>query len=172
MKYELLKETAPILRVPCAEFDFSNPPCDPIELANDLNETMVANDGLGLSANQVGLDYRVFVIRAEDQKVAAFFNPKIVATSEKNISLKEGCLSFPLLYLNIKRPEWVRVRYTDQFGETKTDRFMGITCRVVLHEYDHMEGKVFTQAASKFESDRALRKRTILRRRAKGQKDD
>ena len=172
MKYELLKETAPILRLPCVEFDFSNPPCDPIELANDLNETMVANDGLGLSANQVGLDYRVFVIRASDNKPTALFNPKIIATSEKLIPLKEGCLSFPLLYLNIKRPEWVRIRYTNQHGETKTDRFMGITCRVILHEYDHMEGKVFTQAASKFEADRALRKRTILRRRVKGQKDD
>lgn len=169
MKYIILKETSPILKMSCVEFDFSNPPCDPIELSNDLNETMIASDGLGLSANQVGLDYRVFVIRANDNKPTALFNPKIVATSEKLISLKEGCLSFPLLYLNIKRPEWVRVRYTDQYGETKTDRFMGITCRVILHEYDHMEGKVFTQVASKFEADRALRKRTILRRRVKNQ---
>jgi peptide deformylase len=172
MKYELLKETAPILRVPCEHFNFSDPPCDPVELAFDLNETMVANDGLGLSANQIGLPYRVFVIRSEETNPTALFNPVIVAISDKMISLKEGCLSFPLLYLNIKRPEWVRVRYTNQYGETETKRFMGITCRVVLHEYDHMQGKVFTQAASKFEADRALRKRTILRRRAKGQKDD
>ena len=169
MKMNLVKEISPILKVPCIEFDFSNPPCDPIELANDLNETMIANDGLGLSANQVGLEYRVFVIRTDENKTLAFFNPKIVATSEKLISLKEGCLSFPLLYLNIKRPEWVRVRYTTQYGETKTDRFMGITCRVVLHEYDHMEGKVFTYVASKFEAQRALRKRMILRRRSKGE---
>lgn len=167
MKMDLVKEISSILKVPCIEFDFSNPPCDPIELANDLNETMVANDGLGLSANQVGLEYRVFVIRTDENKPLAFFNPKIVATSEKLISLKEGCLSFPLLYLNIKRPEWVRVRYTTQYGETKTDRFMGITCRVVLHEYDHMEGKLFTYAASKFEAQRALRKRMILRRRSR-----
>ena len=169
MKYTLIKETAPILRVPCVEFDFSNPPCDPIELANDLNETMIANDGLGLSANQVGLEHRVFVIRTDDNKPLALFNPKIVGVSEKLISLKEGCLSFPLLYLNVKRPEWVRVRYTNQYGETETHRYMGVTCRVVLHEYDHMEGKVFTHVASKFEANRALRKRTILRRRIKGE---
>ena len=172
IKYSLIKENAPILRSSCVEFDFTNPPCDPIELAKDLNETMIANDGLGLSANQVGLDYRVFVIRTDGNEPVAFFNPKIVAVSDKLIPLKEGCLSFPLLYLNIKRPEWVRIRYTTQYGETKTDRFMGITCRVVLHEYDHMEGKVFTHAASKFEANRALRKRTILRRGARGQKDD
>lgn len=172
MKYTLVSELAPVLRTHCEDFDFSNPPCDPIELMNDLHETMVANDGLGLSANQVGLNHKVFVLRAEDNKPFAMFNPRIVATSEKLISLKEGCLSFPLLYLNIKRPEWVRVRYMDQHGETHTNRFMGITCRVILHEYDHMDGKVFTHVASKFEADRALRKRMILRRRIKGQKDD
>lgn len=172
MKYTLIKETAPILRVPCVEFDFSDPPCDPIELANDLNETMIANDGLGLSANQVGLEYRVFVVRTEENKPLALFNPEIVSVSDKLISLKEGCLSFPLLYLNVKRPEWVRVRYKDQYSEIHTKRYMGVTCRVVLHEYDHMEGKVFTHVASKFESQRALRKRMILRRRVNGQKDE
>lgn len=168
----ILKETSPILRQRCEEFDFSNPPCDPIQLAKDLNETMIAADGLGLSANQVGLPYRVFVMRIENNEPFALFNPKIVSTSDNFIPMKEGCLSFPLLYLNVKRPDSLRVRYTNQYGDTNTQRFIGMSARIVLHEYDHMEGKVFTQAASKFEADRALRKRTILRRRIKGQKDD
>ena len=165
----ILKETSPILRQRCEEFDFSNPPCDPIQLAKDLNDTMIAADGLGLSANQVGLPYRVFVMRIENNEPFALFNPKIVSTSDNFIPMKEGCLSFPLLYLNVKRPDSLRVRYTDQYGDTNTQRFIGMSARIVLHEYDHMEGKVFTQAASKFEANRALRKRTILRRRIRGE---
>lgn len=168
----VLRETSPILRQPCQEFDFSNPPCDPVQLAKDLNDTMISLDGLGLSANQVGYNYRVFVLRIENNEPFALFNPKIVSTSDNIITMKEGCLSFPLLFLNVKRPDALRVRFTNQYGETNTQRFIGMSARVVLHEYDHMEGKVFTQAASKFEAERALRKRMILRRRIKGQKDD
>lgn len=167
MILELVKEDAPILKQACEDFDFSNPPCDPIELAKNLNETMIAKDGLGLSANQVGLPYRVFVIRIEKDEPFPIFNPKILTTSDKMISMKEGCLSFPLLYMSIKRPDSVRIRFTDQYGETSTHRFIGMTARVVLHEYDHMEGKLFTEIASKFESNRALRKRGILKRRVK-----
>jgi len=169
MILSVLKETAPILRQPCEEFDFSNPPCNPIQFAKDLNETMIFLDGLGLSANQVGYNYRVFVIRIENNEPFALFNPKIVSTSDNIITMKEGCLSFPLLFLNVKRPDALRVRFTNQYGETNTQRFIGMSARVVLHEYDHMEGKVFTQAASKFEAQRALRKRMILRRRIRGE---
>ena len=83
----ILKETSPILRQRCEEFDFSNPPCDPIQLAKDLNDTMIAADGLGLSANQVGLPYRVFVMRIENNEPFALFNPKIVSTSDNFIPM-------------------------------------------------------------------------------------
>ena len=124
MILELVKEDAPILKQACEDFDFSNPPCDPIELAKNLNETMIAKDGLGLSANQVGLPYRVFVIRIEKDEPFPIFNPKILTMSDKMISMKEGCLSFPLLYMSIKRPDSVRIRFTDQYGETSTHRFI------------------------------------------------
>jgi peptide deformylase len=93
------------------------------------------------------------------------FNPRIVDHSDKLISMKEGCLSFPLLYLNVKRPDRIRIRYQYHDGETTTQQFIGMTARIVLHEYDHMEGKVFTQKASSFEKERALRKRMILKRK-------
>jgi peptide deformylase len=79
--------------------------------------------------------------------------------------MKEGCLSFPLLYLSVKRPDKIRLRHQFYDGQTTTQQFIGMTARIVLHEYDHMEGKVFTQTASSFEKDRALRKRMILKRK-------
>jgi peptide deformylase len=95
------------------------------------------------------------------------FNPRIVDVSEEEVLMKEGCLSFPLLYLNVKRPDRVRIRFQKEDGETVTETFIGMSARIALHEYDHMDGKVFTQKASKFESQRAIRKRMILQRKVK-----
>ena len=165
IEMKLISETSLILLQKCEEFDFNNPPYDPKEFADSLYETMVKNDGLGLSANQVGHSYRVFAMRSDPALV--LFNPRIVDTSEKMISMKEGCLSFPLLYLNVKRPDYVRIRFQDHTGETRTETFIGMTARVCLHEYDHLEGQVFTSKASSFESQRALRKRMILQRKVR-----
>jgi peptide deformylase len=165
IEMKLIPETSSVLLKPCVEFDFNNPPFDPKEFADSLYETMVKNDGLGLSANQVGHSYRVFAMRSDPAIV--LFNPKIVDISNKVVSMKEGCLSFPLLYLNVKRPDYVRIRFQDYTGETKTEIFIGMTARVALHEYDHLEGKIFTQIASSFESQRAMRKRMILQRRVR-----
>jgi peptide deformylase len=165
IEMKLIPETSPVLLKPCVEFDFNNPPFDPKEFADSLYETMVKNDGLGLSANQVGHSYRVFAMRSDPAIV--LFNPRIVDVSDKMVVMKEGCLSFPLLYLNVKRPDYVRVRYQDYTGETTTETFIGMTARVTLHEYDHLEGKVFTSTASSFETNRAMRKRMILQRRVR-----
>ena len=167
MKLNLVKETDPILFKECNDFDFENPETDPVELAKNLNETMIHHKGLGLSANQVGLSYKVFVVRVEDETPCAFFNPRIVDISENKVSMQEGCLSFPLLFLKVKRPDAVKVRYEDENGNTMTNTFTGITARVVLYEYDHLKGQVFTNVAHRFESERGLRKRMILRRKLK-----
>jgi peptide deformylase len=165
IEMKLIPETSPVLLQHCEEFDFNNPPFDPKEFADSLYETMVKNDGLGLSANQVGHSLRVFAMRSDPAIVV--FNPKIVDSSSNLVNMKEGCLSFPLLYLNVKRPDRVRVRYQDHTGETKTESFIGMSARVFLHEYDHLEGKLFTSAVSSFETQRALRKRMILNRRVR-----
>ena len=164
---KLVSETDPILLQKCDDFDFDNPPYDPEKFALNLYNTMVNNDGLGLSACQVGHPYRVFAMRTNAENPLVLFNPRIVDQSDKLVSMKEGCLSFPLLYLNVKRPDRVRIRYQEFTGQTITDVFIGMSARVALHEYDHLEGKVFTQVASNFETQRALRKRMILKRRLK-----
>jgi len=166
MNVEFVPETSPILLHECDEFDFDNPPCDPKELAQALHDKMLKSDGLGLSANQVGLPYRVFVMRTGNEPYAVF-NPKVVDVSEKELSMKEGCLSFPLLYLSVKRPDSVRIRFQDETGEMRTEKFIGMTARIALHEFDHMLGKVYTQRATQYETQRALRKRMILKRKVK-----
>ena len=166
MNLEFVPETSPLLLQECKYFDFNNPPFDPKELAKSLHDKMVSQDGLGLSANQVGIPYRVFVMRAGKEPFA-IFNPKVVDMSDKEISMKEGCLSYPLLFLSVKRPDAVRIRFQNENGETTTERFIGMTARIALHEFDHMNGKVYTEKASQYETQRAMRKRMILKRKVK-----
>ncbi len=161
---KLIPESSPMLLQPSVEFDFANPPFDPKEFAESLYNTMARHDGLGLSAVQVGHPYRVFAMR-NDKDPIVLFNPRIVFQSSNILPMKEGCLSFPLLFLSVKRPDSIRVRYQTWENITDTSTFIGMSARVALHEYDHLEGKVFTQVASSFEVERSKRKRMILQRR-------
>lgn len=165
LPYKLIPPTDPILHTKIENFDFSNPQVDPIELANRLIQTMNDNSGLGLSANQCGLPYRVFVMRSETSTVC--FNPKILAISNEEVSLEEGCLSYPFMFVKIKRPLWIRARYTDAFGEVHTDRFIGMTARVFQHEYDHLEGINYLNRANRFHIEKAKRSQVKIQRRLK-----
>jgi peptide deformylase len=163
----LIPETNGILKQTQGNFDFSNPVFEPKNLAQRMNECMKKYNGLGLSACQVGIPFKVFVMRVDSAEPLALFNPRIVSVSEKDIIMKEGCLSFPLLYLNVRRPDAVRIRFQTADGETKTQQFIGMSARVALHEMDHMEGITYTNRASSFELQRATRKRMILKRKVK-----
>lgn len=164
---QLISEDSGILKQLQDNFDFSKPIYDPKDLAFKLNECMIKNNGLGLSACQVGIPFRVFVMRVNGDEPLALFNPRIVNQSDNMISMKEGCLSFPLLYMNVKRPDAVRIRFQNYNGETKTQQFIGMSARVALHEMDHMEGITYLNRASSFELQRATRKRMILKRKVK-----
>lgn len=142
---DLVSENSPILSEVMPEWDFKNPPGDAITLASNLVDTCRKHNGYGLSANQCGLRYRVFVMGYGDQYVA-FFNPKIIST-EGETHMVEGCLSFPLLGLYITRPKLIKVEYQDYNGVTKTATYDGISARCFLHELDHMNGIVYTKRA-------------------------
>ena len=145
--YKLVDQYDPILKQTLEPFDFSKLTVTFARyLAISLLETMKENYGVGLAANQCGLPYRVFVMGAEGVGYA-FFNPEIIAT-DGELKFGEGCLSFPGLYLPITRPESVTIRYWDMNGEEKEQTFNGLSARIVLHEYDHMEGIVFTNKVS------------------------
>lgn len=144
--FELIKQDAEILQEVLPEFDFTNPPVDPTMFASTLVETCKHHNGLGLSANQCGFKYRVFVMGSGDQYVA-HFNPKIIKESNEVAHMSEGCLSYPFLFLNITRPASVDVEYQDHTGVTRTATYTGISARCFQHELDHMNGIVYTARA-------------------------
>jgi len=156
--FDLVSDTHPILLQVLPEFDFTNPPVNPMEFASSLVETCKKHNGYGLSANQCGFPYRVFVMGSGDNFVA-FFNPSIVLKSHKEVHMAEGCLSFPLLALSITRPEEVAVTYQDFNGEWKQANFTGMSARCFQHELDHMNGIVYTSKVKPLALQSGLKKR-------------
>lgn len=150
---EILPYTDPILKEVMPAFDFSNPVMDPLQLYTDLAETMRDNEGMGLSANQIGVRTRAFVMRGEE--ILGIFNPRIVDESSEMVTLEEGCLSYPNLFVKIKRPKSIKVRFTTPDGQTSTKTFTGMTARVFLHELDHLNGVAHTSRANRYHLDQA-----------------
>lgn len=151
----LLMQVAPFVDENLEQFGFK----DRKELSKVMYDNMAKYGGLGLSANQIGLPYRMFVMgghpQIEDGKVRSVFNPLINDVSPESINLKEGCLSFPFLFLSIKRPKWCSVRYTDENGEEIEETLHGMSARIFMHENEHMNGYVFTDLVSKLKLERA-----------------
>lgn len=154
MVLDLVHEEHPLLRTKLDIFDFNNPPIDPIVLSNNLIETMIAMNGLGLSSNQCGLPYRAFVMWSNPTKIC--FNPRIVDQTTEQVLLDEGCLSYPNLFVKVKRSKVIKVRYQDEKGEIQNEKFVGMTARCFLHELDHMDGIVFTSQANPIHLRRAV----------------
>ena len=104
-------------------------------------------NGVGLSANQIGIKERVFVMiyDMDTQETITCFNPKIIKKSKNEVVMEEGCLSFPDKFLEVSRPSSVIVKYEDENREMIKEKLEGFSARVFQHEYDHMEGIDFTQ---------------------------
>ena len=143
--YELLESGHPTLSVPLTGVTNSQEGRELIQ--QDLVDTMRAKNGVGLSANQIGIQARVFVMYADvkEKEILCCFNPKIIAVSEEQILMDEGCLSMPGLWLKIRRPEGIEVTYENASGELQERALFGLEARIFQHEYDHMEGINFTQ---------------------------
>lgn len=154
---ELLPFADPQLKKRPEEFDFGDPENNAEELAEQLFIAMRRFGGVGLSANQVGIDKTVFVIHGPGIDEKAVFNPHLVDVSEQSGVMREGCLSYPGLWLNIRRPLGCVFRFQNEKGEEVVEEFKGIPARIMLHEYDHMLGQNFTMRASKLKIERALR---------------
>ena len=157
MDLKLVADNDPILKQALEPFDFKNPPVDPVELSQALVKFLYENNSLGLSANQVGLPYRVFAMRSAPENFVCF-NPKVVMPSEAEVLLEENCLSYKGLTVKIKRPQHVKVRFTLPNGDTLTKQFTGMTARVFQHEMEHMDGNIFYHRANLVHREMALRK--------------
>lgn len=158
------------LRVKSERFDFETD--NATELYEKLRDAMCDNNGIGLSAIQIGIPKRVFVIGNPDEpdEVMPLFNPNIVDVYGEQTQYEEGCLSFPGLFLRINRPEYCRVRYANINGEVQTSQFRGITSRVIQHEYDHLEGILYTKRSNRIYLDQARRKQKKYARMRKKDK--
>lgn len=123
----------------------------------DMYETLTQAEGVGLAAPQVGKPWRLFVVDAEELAEdypeckgfkRAFINPELIEESEETCSYSEGCLSLPGISENVVRPVSVRLRYMDEDFQEHEETFTGFQARIIQHEYDHLEGHVFTDRIS------------------------
>ena len=116
-------------------------------LSRVLIDNMIHHNGIGISANQIGIWERAFaMIRdLENNEVMVCFNPRIIKSYTEEVEMEEGCLSYPELFLKIKRPDKIVVKYEDEDKKTHKLKLQGLASRVFQHEYDHMEGIDFTQ---------------------------
>ena len=118
-------------------------------LSRTLIDSMIHHNGIGLSANQVGLNAAVFTMgTGKDGKQWYIINPDVITVSEECDTMEEGCLSAPGLMLKVKRPTKISVSYQNTDGDPVLEEFDGIWARVFLHEYDHMLGQNFLQRVS------------------------
>ena len=116
-------------------------------LSRVLIDNMIHHNGIGISANQIGIWERAFAMvkDIENNEVMVCFNPRIIKSYSEEVEMEEGCLSYPELFLKIKRPDKIVVKYEDENKKTHKMKLEGLASRVFQHEYDHMEGIDFTQ---------------------------
>ena len=116
-------------------------------LSRVLIDNMIHHNGIGISANQIGIWERAFAMvrDIENNEVMVCFNPRIIKSYSEEVEMEEGCLSYPELFLKIKRPDKIVVKYEDENKKIHKIKLQGLASRVFQHEYDHMEGIDFTQ---------------------------
>ena len=164
----------PILRKVAKDIDEQYP--DLPKLLEDMWETMYASNGVGLAAPQINRDIRLFVMdsaqifanrdKDDDEEEypdapgikQVFINPKVIELGGDDWAYNEGCLSIPKIREDIYRAEEVTIEYQDEKFKKHTKTFNGITARIILHEYDHIEGKLFIDYLSPL-------KRKLLKRK-------
>lgn len=148
----------PVLREVAKDITAAYPNLD--KLIEDMWQTMYASNGVGLAAPQINRSIRLFIVDTEqmfenmdaaekkefpgDTGIKkAFINAHIVELDGEPWAYNEGCLSIPKIREDIKRPESVTLEYVNEKFELFTETFVGLSARVILHEYDHIEGKLF-----------------------------
>ena len=150
MVYPIIMYGDPVLRRRAKEIEPGS--IDLEALVVNLYETMYAAHGIGLAAPQIGKSVRVFVVDGttlEDEEEdmtgfkKAFINPVIVEENGEKWDFEEGCLSIPNIRENVTRQEKVKIRYVDEDWNKKEEEYDGMKARIIQHEYDHLDGKMF-----------------------------
>ena len=167
--YTLLENNNTTLTIPlsgCSEN------LDRAELKENLIETMKEYHGVGLSANQCGVMERVFVMYSDVKKdeIIACFNPQILSEGTEMIIMDEGCLTWPGLWLKVRRPDHINCSFEDENGDSHKVTMMGLECRVFQHEMDHMGGTNFTKRVSKLKFDMAKKRAAKMKKKSMNSK--
>lgn len=149
MEYEffnVVDEYAPILKERAISWDFQQPPGSLRYIIISMIQTMIKKSGIGLAANQCGLRYNIFVM-GTGQYVEGIVNPEILHSYGEQLD-QEGCLSYPGLFMKVKRAHRIDVKYWDMNGVEQNKTFEGLTARIFQHEFDHLQGIRFTDLVS------------------------
>lgn len=157
-KCELVEPNHPALHTAASVDPFSS---DVDWTAREAEMLLLMHDkfGIGLSANQIGSNYNMFVMSHSILGDIGVYKPKIIEQKGES-SMQEGCLTFPLLFLNVSRPSEIKVRYTKTDGKTIVETWMdGLDARCFLHEYEHLQGRLYIEHVSDFKLRRAQERR-------------
>lgn len=148
------------LKTKCTEWQFVAPLDVVEEVEKNLVETMLAYNGIGLAANQVGILERLVAIQRQDTgECFVMFNPEIMNTvDDVRVTADEGCLSFPRVRLAIERYSTIKVKYQNRHGNVFEEQFSGIDAICLQHEIDHLNGIVFKDHVSELKYQRALKR--------------
>jgi peptide deformylase len=158
---KLLKEDDPILKKEAEHWDFKNH-VNAAVIEREMLETMNASGGIGLAGNQVGLLRRVFVMKLANGREIGCFNPWIMFGDNDQIEDNEGCLSFPNLWLKVKRHNKITASYLDNTGKDCIIELEGLDARCFQHELDHLNGVTFTEYVSDLKLNMARKKQRKL----------
>lgn len=163
---QLVKSPDVRLKTAVTAFDFNTLNAE--EISKEMIALMTELGGIGLSANQVGLDAEIFVMKChltEEKEIITVINPVIEQVTINNEAMPEGCLSHPDLFLDVKRPRGIVAKYLDIAGNECIIELYDIDARCFLHEYDHLQGIEFTDRVSSAKLHIAKKKRSKLQKR-------
>lgn len=147
------------------EVDINDPGFNPKELKEQMVSAMLANNGIGLSASQVGLNKKVFVMGDSKENATICINPTVLQYTQDLIEDYEGCLSFPNVYVKVKRPSEILAEFYDENLQKQTVKITGYSARCYLHELDHLLGITFKDRVSKLKWDMAMKKAKKLEKK-------
>ena len=164
MNLTLLEENNPQLLEVSEDWDFRLDG-SPEELVRAMSKFMADNGGVGLAAPQLGIKKRIFIM-GNFTKLVACINPRIVSLSDERVNDLEGCLSFPDLFMKVKRPTSAVVQYNTVSGELVERELTGLESRVFLHENDHLIGVTFDQRVGSLSFKMAKDKRKKVLKKA------